>query len=164
MFRMNSSIPSSNVADTPVTSHGDAHSIVGYTPVLQVPASPADAGSEDWAKLEGRNPNGIKGLTVLHMEEQARARGQLQSVAMIVEPTSGTLGSGRALPVITYHHPVAIDTDSGLEPIVHSMPRAHDAVDDVARQPHSVRKRQKTHTGSAASKHPDVIDLIGRPA
>lgn len=133
---MNNCIFSPPVAGAHGTGQGDVQSIVGHTPVLWVPQSSADADRGFWAKLEGHNPNGIKDRSALHMVERARARGQLQPGAMIVESTSGTLGLGLALAGIVYRHPVTVVTDSGLEPIVHSMLRAYGAIVDVVSQPH----------------------------
>lgn len=131
-----SSILSPNIGRTHPAGHGDAQSILGNTPVLWMPQSSTDVARGYWAKLEGHNPNGIKDRSALHMVEQARARGQLQPGAMIVESTSGTLGLGLALAGIVYRHPVTVVTDSGLEPIVHSMLRAYGAVVEVVSHPH----------------------------
>ncbi|MDA3664996.1 pyridoxal-phosphate dependent enzyme, partial [Mycobacterium xenopi] len=72
--------------------------LVGHTPVLRIsaPLTPPDRGF--WAKLEGFNPGGsMKDRPAMHMVEMARARGQLQPGARIIESTSGSLGLGLAL-------------------------------------------------------------------
>lgn len=82
--------------------------IVGHTPVVWIsaPLSAPDRGF--WAKLEGFNPGGMKDRPAMHMVERARARGDLQSGARIVESTSGTLGLGLALAGNVYRHPVTL--------------------------------------------------------
>jgi len=135
---MNSNTLSAHRARTRSTGRRGAYSVVGHTPALWVPESSADAGRGFWAKLEGHNPNGIKDRSALHMVERARAGGQLQPGAMIVESTSGTMGLGLALAGIMYRHPVTVVTDTGLEPIVASMLRAYGAVVDVVSRPHPV--------------------------
>lgn len=115
---------------------GGASSIVGNTPLIFLPTTPADPGSGFWAKLEGHNPNGMKDRPALHMVKRARERGDLQPGARIVESTSGTMGLGLALAGIVYQHPVTVVTDAGLEPIVHRMLRAYGATVEVVTEPH----------------------------
>ncbi|MCH9729385.1 MAG: PLP-dependent cysteine synthase family protein [Actinomycetia bacterium] len=122
----------------PVISGGGTSSIVGNTPLIFLPTTPADPGSGFWAKLEGHNPNGMKDRPALHMVERARDRGELHPGGMIVESSSGTMGLGLALAGIVYRHPVTVVTDAGLEPIVHQMLRAYGAVVDVVTEPHPV--------------------------
>lgn len=63
---------------------------MGNTPVLWISDAIADGGRGFWAKLEGANPGGMKDRPALHMVQCARARGELQPNAQIVESTSGT--------------------------------------------------------------------------
>ncbi|OBK18856.1 hypothetical protein A5636_02765 [Mycobacterium asiaticum] len=115
--------------------------MVGNTPVLWVsgdtsPVRTADRGF--WAKLEGFNPGGMKDRPALHMVERARARGDLQPGAAIIESTSGTLGLGLALAGNVHQHPVTLVTDPGLEPIIARMLTAYGARVDMVTVPHPV--------------------------
>ncbi|MFM9373348.1 PLP-dependent cysteine synthase family protein [Streptomyces sp. Da 82-17] len=112
--------------------------LVGNTPLLRVsrPFSPPDRGF--WAKLEGFNPGGIKDRPGLHMVERARARGELQPGAPVVESTSGTLGLGLALAGTVYGHPVTLVTDPGLEPSMTRLLAAYGATVDTVPEPHPV--------------------------
>ncbi|MEV7903816.1 PLP-dependent cysteine synthase family protein [Streptomyces anulatus] len=92
--------------------------LVGNTPLLWIDQPFAQPGKGFFAKLEGRNPGGIKDRPALHMIRQARGRGDLLSGAPIVESSSGTLGLGLALAGQTYGHPVTVVTDPGMEPAV----------------------------------------------
>ncbi|MBE7190955.1 MAG: PLP-dependent cysteine synthase family protein [Gordonia polyisoprenivorans] len=110
--------------------------LVGNTPVTRIGEPFAPPGHGFWAKLEGFNPGGMKDRPALHMVERARARGDLQPGARIIESTSGTLGLGLALAGIAYDHPVTLVTDPGLEPILTQMLLAHGARVDVVSAPH----------------------------
>ncbi|GAA0387114.1 PLP-dependent cysteine synthase family protein [Streptomyces luteireticuli] len=110
--------------------------LVGDTPVLWIGAPFTAPGRGFWAKLEGRNPGGIKDRTALYMTARARERGDLLPGARIVESTSGTLGLGLALAGVTYGHPVTVVTDPGMEPLMRGLLRAHGAEVDVVREPH----------------------------
>ncbi len=101
--------------------------LVGDTPVLWVGEPFATAGRGFWAKLEGRNPGGIKDRAALAMVSAARRRGELAPGAPIVESTSGTFGLGLALAGIAYGHPVTVVTDAGLEPMMSGLLAAHGA-------------------------------------
>ncbi|WP_040785895.1 PLP-dependent cysteine synthase family protein [Nocardia pneumoniae] len=114
------------------------HALVGNTPVLWVGAPLAPAGRGFWAKLEGFNPGGMKDRPALHMVRRAKERGELAPGARIVESTSGTLGIGLALAGMTYHHPVTVVTDPGLEPIVARMLAAYGTRVDVVTEPHAI--------------------------
>lgn len=92
--------------------------LVGNTPLLWIDQPFAQPGKGFFAKLEGRNPGGIKDRPALHMIRQARGRGDLLPGAPIVESSSGTLGLGLALAGQTYGHPVTVVTDPGMEPAV----------------------------------------------
>ncbi|KDN85881.1 pyridoxal-5'-phosphate-dependent protein subunit beta [Kitasatospora cheerisanensis KCTC 2395] len=91
-----------------------------------------------WAKLEGRNPGGIKDRPALHMVRAARERGELRPGARIVESTSGTLGLGLALAGVTYGHPVTVVTDPAIEPLMTGLLTAHGADVAVVDAPHPV--------------------------
>ncbi|WP_421845292.1 PLP-dependent cysteine synthase family protein [Mycobacterium sp.] len=116
-----------------------AHALIGNTPMLWIsaPSSTRDYGY--WAKLEGFNPGGsMKDRPAMHMVARARARGDLPPGARIIESTSGSLGLGLALAGAIYGHPVTVVTDTGMEPIIQRMLRAHGVDLDVVTQPHTV--------------------------
>ncbi|MEU3574592.1 PLP-dependent cysteine synthase family protein [Kitasatospora sp. NPDC036755] len=122
-----------------LSAPGPAHTpadLVGDTPVLWVGEPFTRAGHGFWAKLEGRNPGGIKDRTALHMVRAARDRGDLRPGARIVESTSGTLGLGLALAGVTYGHPITVVTDPGIEPLMAGLLRAYGAEVDVVERPH----------------------------
>ncbi|GHG52343.1 PLP-dependent cysteine synthase family protein [Streptomyces griseocarneus] len=112
--------------------------LVGGTPLLWIGEPFTDPGRGFWAKLEGRNPGGIKDRTALHMVARARERGRLLPGAPIVESTSGTLGLGLALAGVTYGHPVTVVTDPGMEPMMAGLLRAYGAEVHVVRAAHPV--------------------------
>ncbi|BAJ26376.1 MULTISPECIES: PLP-dependent cysteine synthase family protein [Kitasatospora] len=112
--------------------------LVGDTPVLWVGEPFTAPGRGFWAKLEGRNPGGIKDRPALHMVRAARERGELRAGARIVESTSGTLGLGLALAGVVYGHPVTVVTDPGIEPLVTGLLAAHGAETVVVDAPHPV--------------------------
>ncbi|VBA37486.1 putative siderophore biosynthesis protein SbnA [Mycobacterium innocens] len=116
--------------------HREPRTLVGNTPVLWIsdPFGTDDRGF--WAKLEGANPGGMKDRPALHMVECARARGDLQPGAQIIESTSGTLGLGMALAGQLYGHPVTVVTDPGMEPIVQHMLTAYGVRVDIVTEPH----------------------------
>ncbi|PJE03450.1 MAG: pyridoxal-5'-phosphate-dependent protein subunit beta [Mycobacterium sp.] len=116
--------------------HREAASLVGNTPVLWISDAIADGGRGFWAKLEGANPGGMKDRPALHMVQCARARGELQPNAQIVESTSGTLGLGLALAGQIYGHPVTLVTDPGMEPIVQQMLAAYGVRIEIVPEPH----------------------------
>lgn len=110
--------------------------MVGNTPVLQISEPFTPGGRGFWAKLEGFNPGGMKDRPAMHMVEQARARGDLQPGAAIIESSSGTLGLGLALAGTVYRHPVTVVTDPGMEPIIVRMLSAYGARVDQVQEPH----------------------------
>lgn len=115
---------------------GNGTTMVGDTPVVWIsaPLSAPDRGF--WAKLEGLNPGGMKDRPAMHMVERARARGDLQPGARIVESTSGTLGLGLALAGNVYRHPVTVVTDPGMELIVQRMLTAYGVDLSMVTEPH----------------------------
>ncbi|MEU3708036.1 PLP-dependent cysteine synthase family protein [Streptomyces anulatus] len=110
--------------------------LVGNTPLLRVAEPFAQDDRGFWAKLEGFNPGGIKDRPALHMVERARARGDLQPGARIIESTSGTLGLGLALAGMVYGHPVTLVTDPGLEMSMTRLLTAYGAQVNVVSEPH----------------------------
>ncbi|MGP3952187.1 PLP-dependent cysteine synthase family protein [Streptomyces sp. 7N604] len=145
---------------------------VGNTPVLRIGHPFAPAGRGFWAKLEGFNPGGLKDRAALHLVARARERGDLRRGGTIVESTSGTLGLGLVLAGRIYGHPVTVVTDSGLEPDVHRLLRAHGARVEVVTSPHPtggwqearnmrVRELVAEHPGSWCPdqyNNPDNVD------
>ncbi|MCA2243420.1 MULTISPECIES: PLP-dependent cysteine synthase family protein [Mycobacteriaceae] len=109
--------------------------MVGDTPVMRIPAGPAEGSQGYWAKLEGFNPGGLKDRSALHLVECARARGDLKPGARIIEYTSGTFGLGLALAGLTYGHPVTLVTEPAMEPIVQRMLSAYGADIDMVVKP-----------------------------
>ncbi|MFG2286761.1 PLP-dependent cysteine synthase family protein [Streptomyces sp. NPDC048595] len=110
--------------------------LVGNTPVLHISEPLTPPGRGFWAKLEGRNPGGIKDRPGLHMVERARARGELRPGARIIESTSGTLGLGLALAGMVHGHPVSLVTDPGLEPSMTRLLTAYGARVELVPEPH----------------------------
>ncbi|MGW0732001.1 PLP-dependent cysteine synthase family protein [Streptomyces sp. NPDC002851] len=121
-------------ASTPTTP--GVSGLVGNTPVLHISEPLAPAGRGFWAKLEGFNPGGIKDRPGLHMVERARARGDLQPGARVIESTSGTLGLGLALAGMAHGHPVTLVTDPGLELSMTRLLTAYGAQVNVVSEPH----------------------------
>jgi cysteine synthase len=111
--------------------------VVGNTPLLRVGELTGENSRGFWAKLEGHNPGGIKDRPALHMVAAARARGQLQPGAPVIESTSGTLGLGLALAGIVFGHPVILVTDPGLEPSLAHLLQAYGAQVQVVDAPHA---------------------------
>jgi S-sulfo-L-cysteine synthase (3-phospho-L-serine-dependent) len=141
--------PSAPAAHTPA-------GLVGDTPVLWV-GDPFTAAGGFWAKLEGRNPGGIRDRTALYMVARARERGELLPGAPIVESTSGTLGLGLALAGVTFGHPGAVVTDPGMEPLMRGLLTAYGAELHLVGEPHPVGGWQQ-----ARREKVDQL-LIGRP-
>jgi cysteine synthase len=110
--------------------------VVGNTPVVWIGEPFSAPGKGFWAKLEGRNPGGMKDRPALYMVERAKERGDLRPGARIIESTSGTLGLGLAMAGIIHRHPVTLVTDPGLEPIIHRLLAAYGADVELVEQPH----------------------------
>ncbi|MFI6514943.1 PLP-dependent cysteine synthase family protein [Spirillospora sp. NPDC050679] len=110
--------------------------LVGDTPLLWVGEPFTVPGRGFWAKLEGRNPGGIKDRAALHMVRAARRRGDLRPGGPIVESTSGTLGLGLALAGVAYGHPVTVVTDPGMEPQMAGLLAAHGTRVETVERPH----------------------------
>ncbi|MFE7529318.1 PLP-dependent cysteine synthase family protein [Kitasatospora sp. NPDC057542] len=127
--------PAQLLAAAALPAHTPA-GLVGDTPVLWIGEPFTAPGHGFWAKLEGRNPGGIKDRPALHMVRAARDRGDLRPGARIVESTSGTLGLGLALAGVTYGHPVTVVTDPDIEPLMTGMLTAHGAEVVVVDTPH----------------------------
>lgn len=131
------SSPARLLAPAATAAHTPA-GLVGDTPVLWVAEPFTEPGRGFWAKLEGRNPGGIKDRTALYMVARARERGELAPGAPIIESTSGTLGLGLALAGVTFGHPVAVVTDPGMEPLMRGLLNAYGAEVHLVEQPHPV--------------------------
>ncbi|MFJ5228590.1 PLP-dependent cysteine synthase family protein [Kitasatospora sp. NPDC088391] len=124
--------------------------LVGDTPVLWIDEPFTAAGRGFWAKLEGRNPGGIKDRPALHTVRAARERGELRPGARIVESTSGTFGLGLALAGVTYGHPVTVVTDPGIEPLMTGLLTAYGAEVVVVDAPHPVGGWQQARRDEVA--------------
>jgi [CysO sulfur-carrier protein]-thiocarboxylate-dependent cysteine synthase len=76
----------------------DLLSLVGNTPLVQLPRLSPKPGVELYAKLEGQNPTGsIKDRVALALIDDAEARGELEPGRELLEPTSGNTGIALAL-------------------------------------------------------------------
>ncbi|WP_169314247.1 PLP-dependent cysteine synthase family protein [Streptomyces piniterrae] len=131
--------------------------LVGNTPVLHISEPLSPAGRGFWAKLEGRNPGGIKDRPGLHMVERARARGELRPGGRIIESTSGTLGLGLALAGMVYGHPVTLVTDPGLEPAMTRLLTAYGAEVDIVPAPHPAggwQQARRDRVAQLLAQHP----------
>jgi cysteine synthase B len=73
-------------------------SLVGNTPLVELPRLAPKPGVRLYAKLEGQNPTGsIKDRVALALIEDAEARGELEPGRELLEPTSGNTGIALAL-------------------------------------------------------------------
>lgn len=117
-------------------------------------AAPVGAKGGFWAKLEGRNPGGIKDRAALHMIRSARRRGELRPGAPIVESSSGTLGLGLALAGGAYGHPVTLVADPGLEPMMCRLLAAYGVRLEIVPAPHPTGGWQE-------ARRERVRDLVG---
>ncbi len=73
-------------------------SLIGNTPLIELPRFSPKPGIRIFAKLEGQNPSGsIKDRIVLAMVEEAEAKGELQPGDTIVEASSGNTAIALAL-------------------------------------------------------------------
>jgi cysteine synthase B len=76
----------------------DLLSLVGNTPLVELPRLAPRPEVQLYAKLEGENPTGsIKDRVALAMIEDAEARGELEPGRELLEPTSGNTGIALAL-------------------------------------------------------------------
>jgi [CysO sulfur-carrier protein]-thiocarboxylate-dependent cysteine synthase len=76
----------------------DLLSLVGNTPLVELPRLSPKPEVRLYAKLEGQNPTGsIKDRVALALIEDAEARGELESGRELLEPTSGNTGIALAL-------------------------------------------------------------------
>jgi [CysO sulfur-carrier protein]-thiocarboxylate-dependent cysteine synthase len=76
----------------------DLLSLVGNTPLVQLPRLSPKPGVQLYAKLEGQNPTGsIKDRVALALIDDAEARGELEPGRELLEPTSGNTGIALAL-------------------------------------------------------------------
>ncbi|MFI6318258.1 PLP-dependent cysteine synthase family protein [Nonomuraea sp. NPDC050556] len=131
--------------------------LVGNTPVLWVPELWGDGERGFWAKLEGRNPGGIKDRPGLYMVAQARCRRVLRPGSTIIESTSGTLGLGLALAGIVYRHPVVLVSDPGMEPSMHRLLGAYGARVETVTEPHPVggwQEARRERVRALMAEHP----------
>lgn len=115
---MSSQAVSARLKEAPSGRYSTLPLSVGNTPLTFISEPFVPGGGGFWAKLEGFNPGGIKDRPALHMVRRARARGDLQPGATVVESTSGTLGLGLALAGIVFGHPVVLVADPGMEPLM----------------------------------------------
>jgi cysteine synthase B len=68
-------------------------SIIGKTPLVELPTLSPKPGVKVWAKLESRNPTGsVKDRIALAMIEEAEAVGAISRGQTVLEPTSGNTG------------------------------------------------------------------------
>ena len=76
----------------------DLLSLVGNTPLVELPRLGPKPGIRLYAKLEGQNPTGsIKDRVARALIEDAEARGELEPPRELLEPTSGNTGISLAL-------------------------------------------------------------------
>ena len=94
---------------TAVGHAGDLRSLIGGTPMVELPRLAPHAGVRLYAKLEGANPTGsVKDRIALAMLEDARASGALSPGQTILEPSSGNTGISLAMLGRLMGHPVRI--------------------------------------------------------
>jgi cysteine synthase len=122
----------------PSTGYPSLGLAVGNTPLVFVSGPLAAGGGGFWAKLEGFNPGGLKDRPALHMVRQARARGELEPGATIIESTSGTLGLGLALAGIVFGHPVVLVGDPGMEPLMLRLLASYGVRLMIVSEPHPI--------------------------
>ena len=142
----------------------DAADLVGNTPLLRVRSVLADPGAQAppgsasfWAKLEGRNPGGLKGRAALGMVLGAERRGALHPGGTIIESTSGTLGLALAFVGVTRGYRVILVGDPGLEPMVRALLRAHGVELDLVDEPDPVggwQEARRRRVAARCREHP----------
>ena len=94
---------------TAVGRAGDLRSLIGGTPMVELPRLAPHPGVRLYAKLEGANPTGsVKDRIALAMLEDARASGALSPGQTILEPSSGNTGISLAMLGRLMGHPVRI--------------------------------------------------------
>ena len=94
---------------TAVGRAGDLRSLIGGTPMVELPRLAPHPGVRLYAKLEGANPTGsVKDRIALAMLEDARASGALWPGQTILEPSSGNTGISLAMLGRLMGHPVRI--------------------------------------------------------
>src|SRR5579884_1332015 len=78
--------------------HQTILSVIGNTPIVELPSFSPKAGVRIFAKLEGHNPTGsVKDRIARTMIEQAEESGQLKPGMTVLEPTSGNTGIALAM-------------------------------------------------------------------
>ncbi len=87
--------------------NADTLRLIGDTPVVRLPVP--DGHADIWAKLESRNVGGsVKDRIARAMIEAARATGELQPGAPVVEATSGNTGIGLAVVCAALGHELVL--------------------------------------------------------
>ena len=82
-------------------------SLIGHTPLVELPRLSPKQGVKLYAKLEGQNPTGsIKDRVAKAMIESAEASGELEPGRALLEPTSGNTGISLALVAALKGYPL----------------------------------------------------------
>lgn len=85
--------------------------VIGDTPMVELPSLRPEGGASIYVKWEGANPTGsLKDRMALAMIEQAKKRGTLQPGEPVVEFTGGSTGSSLAFVCAVLDHPLHIVT------------------------------------------------------
>ncbi|WP_372410998.1 PLP-dependent cysteine synthase family protein [Streptomyces luteireticuli] len=113
----------------------DLLGLLGRTPLTRVTTELPLPHPGFWAKLEGLGAGGMKARAAVSMLTRARERGELRPGATVVESTSGTLGIGLAFAGQALGHPVVLVGDTGLEPPMRRLLRAHGAGLEIVDRP-----------------------------
>ena len=103
-------------------------SLIGNTPLVELPRLSPKFGIRIFAKLEGQNPTGsVKDRIVLAMVEAAEQRGDLSPGATIVEASSGNTAIALALVGKQKGYPVRVVIPSEVAPSIGDILRLYGA-------------------------------------
>lgn len=92
-------------------SYNNTLSVVGDTPMIELPSMRPEGGASIYVKWEGANPTGsLKDRMALAMIERAKEREELEPGDSVVEFTGGSTGSSLAFVCAVLDHPFSVVT------------------------------------------------------
>ncbi|MDS0294906.1 PLP-dependent cysteine synthase family protein [Halogeometricum luteum] len=92
-------------------SYNNTLSVVGDTPMIELPSMRPEGGASIYVKWEGANPTGsLKDRMALAMIERAKEREELGPGDSVVEFTGGSTGSSLAFVCAVLDHPFSVVT------------------------------------------------------
>ncbi|WP_329493407.1 PLP-dependent cysteine synthase family protein [Kitasatospora herbaricolor] len=171
-------------ADLTHPANPDLLPLLGRTPMARIRTALPFPQPGFWAKLEYLGAGGMKARPAVAMLRGARARGELQPGATVVESTSGTLGIGLTFAGQALGHPVVLVGDAELEPSMRQLLRSYGAALEIVerparhggwqaarlarvrrvlrRHPHAYWPDQYNNPDNAAGYHSMAQEIIGR--